>query len=283
MIVVKIMGGLGNQMFQYALGRHLAIINKTDLKLDISFYKENNLRKLRLQNLKTVYSTVNISEIPHLKQNKPLNKIQKLFYSMTDNKLKIYDENIFTFKKEILKIKDNCYLFGYWQSEKYFLNIKEILKNDFLLKSSLNESITYFSSLIINSCSVSLHIRRGDYQGNKTHPIIQIEYYINAIDIIKQKTNEKIILFIFSDDIDWCKINLKLYDNHYFVCENKDYEDLYLISLCKHHIIANSTFSWWGAWLSNYANKEVIAPLKWFQDGISLSTKDLIPVNWIRI
>jgi hypothetical protein len=277
------MGGIGNQLFQYALGRHLAIKNNTELLLDISFYEITDSRKFKLNHFNTKFSIAKVTDIPHLKSNEVLNKIQKIYYFITDKKLKIYDEKFFSFNQNIASVKNNSYLFGYWQSEKYFSVIRDILINELRPIINTKPNLLHTVSLINQSFSVSLHVRRGDYENNKTHPLISIDYYFSAIELLQSKTNKDLTVFIFSDDLDWCKNNLKFTNECYFVSENEDYEDLYLITLCENHIIANSTFSWWGAWLSQHENKTVIAPKQWFQSEKKIPTEDLLPKTWIKI
>jgi hypothetical protein len=281
MIVVKIMGGLGNQLFQYALGRNLAIKNNTELRLDITWYEKIDNRSFKLNYFSTEFKIAKANEIPYLRKDIDFNLFKKLFHKIAGSKTEIYEEQHFCFDETILKAKKNSYFFGYWQSDKYFTDIASIIKADLKLKKKETKKIHSIANLIKESHSISLHIRRGDYIDSQTHPILSVDYYIEGIRILKQKL-ENPILFIFSDDIKWCKANLHLKENHYFIDGNEDWEDLYLISLCKNHIIANSSFSWWGAWLSDANEKMVIAPKKWFTPS-NYITKDLLPQNWIKV
>ena len=167
---------------------------------------------------------------------------------------------------------------GYFQSEKYFIHNRELILDLFKNQDIIKEIKHKYPH--INDKSVSLHVRRGDYvQLSDAHPLQTKEYYDKALNLIPGYEN----VFIFSDDIEWCKNNLN-YDNCTFVENNPDYFDLLAMSLCNHNIIANSTFSWWGAWLNENLNKKIIAPKQWF--GVkraNLPSEDIIPKTWITI
>ena len=168
---------------------------------------------------------------------------------------------------------------GFFQSEKYFVhNRKEIL--DFIKPTQeIIDIINEKYGDIVNGKSTSIHVRRGDYVNHPNHhPVQSIEYYNNAIDSLKDKTDN---LVVFSDDIEWCKINLKT-DGIIYIDNEKDYIELYLMSLCDNNIISNSSFSWWGAWLNENKNKIVIGPNKWFGAAINHDTSDIIPESWIK-
>lgn len=279
MIVVKIMGGLGNQLFQYALGRHLAIKNNTELKLDISFYEKNKSREFKLCYLNTKYSLANTSEIPVLKRNRKLNKIQKTYYSLIDKKLKICNEVNFSFDKKLLELTDNYYLFGYWQSEKYFKEISSHLVKELSLKNPLTIDSNLFFDDINNANSVAVHVRRCDYKNHERLSLLNKDYYQKAFSLILEKV-EQPKFFIFSDDIAWCKENFKFEFPLHYVDTSNDLIDFELMKICKHHIIANSTYSWWATYLSKSKNSITIAPLNWFKPNTSFVSKDLYMSYW---
>ncbi len=278
MITVKLIGGLGNQMFQYAVGRRLSYFHNAHLKLDVSELNRLRTRKYELDcfNIKAeVISRVNQSYL------------KNLIARLKDNK-NIYFEKHFRFDKNVLVLPDNITLVGYFQSEKYFLDVEAIIRQDFTFrKPPYSRAFAVFRK-IKSSESVSIHFRRTDYINNKKfflyHGICSLDYYRQAISLIagKIKTPE---FFIFSDDITWVKRNLKIKSPKFFIdlnLKDNDYEDLRLMSSCRHHIIANSSFSWWGAWLNENKNKIVISPKSWFKNK-SIDTEDLIPSSWIRI
>lgn len=257
MIISIIKGGLGNQMFQYSAGK--AIAQSDDLYLDISFY--NN----QLGSTPRNYS---LNVFPNLKAN---------IYSGQQNGLPFVR---FMEPERYLSIpsypdKNTC-LDGYFQSEKYFKNISDVLKNDFAPTESIKEKLISKCPEIIGN-SVSLHVRRTDYtKYSHIHPLQTFDYYFDALKMIGKFDH----LYIFSDDIGWCKENIKTPKTTY-VEGNSDIEDLWLMSMCKNHIIANSTFSWWGAWLSN--SNKVIAPKNWFGQAGPKFWNDIYCEDWITL
>jgi Glycosyl transferase family 11 len=294
MIIVKLNGGLGNQMFQYAAGRCLAEKYATDLYIDTSFLDKNTDDTFTRRNLE-----LNVFNIPLQIASKD---IIKKFNIEHNNKISRHLQRHFPILFKYLYAAEsgmqyhpaftqypkNTYLEGFWQSEKYFINIKDILFNTFTIKTSMNDENKKWLAKISSSTSVSLHIRRGDYISNKNalkfHGLLKMDYYLQAISQIKEK-EKAIELFVFSDDLAWCQSHLNLNEKIHFVDVNskKDFHfDLFLMSQCKHNIIANSSFSWWGAWLNQHKDKIVIAPKKWLADT-RVNTKDIIPNTWIQI
>lgn len=270
MIVVQLSGGLGNQLFQYGLGRKLSIKNKTDLYLYTQNLKNfHTKRDLCLDNLNTQFKEIK-----------------------TLNNLKIIKEKFFHYDPLVHLIKNNSFLKGYWQSEKYFKDIRNFLLKEITPKNKLHDSYYELEKEIINSDSVSIHIRRGDYLCSKNiqfHGVCSLDYYDKSIKHLLEKGKTKsYTFFVFSDDIKWAKENLR-YDslNMKYISKENDsslfLEEFFLMSKCKHNIIANSTFSWWAAWINQNPNKIVIAPVQWFSQSNKNITKDLIPSNWIRI
>ena len=283
MIISKLKGGLGNQMFQYAIGRQLSLLNKDNLFLD----KEALLNNTNLIYTKRDYE-LNIFKLSSKDLNfnnltKFINKIKQKI-----KPLKIIIESSSEYNKSILKHTGNLLLDGYWQSEKYFKNIEYQIREDFAFKNKPNEINANILEKIRQSNSISLHIRRGDYvynlNTNKVHGICSTEYYDQGISIIQSKVSNP-QFFIFSDDIEWVKKNHRFNSEPDYIDFNKgkdSFEDMRLMSNCKHCIIANSTFSWWAAWLNTNPEKIVIAPKKWFNDA-TINTQDLIPETWIKI
>jgi hypothetical protein len=257
---MKLMGGLGNQMFQYALGKKLSIQHNTKLCLDISSFDSDKLRIYDLDIFKNIH--------------------EETIYSQSGL---IIRESQFKFSPSILGISDG-YLDGYWQTYKYFDDIKNIIKNDFKFKNEILDNSREILNDIKNKNSVLINIRRTDYLTKSNfHNFIGTDYVMKAVEIIESKILEP-HYFIFSDDIEWCKENIKLENMTIVDHSHKGYKfDNYLQLMieCKNFIIPNSSFAWWAAWLSNNEDKNVIAPIKWFEVGID--TSDLIPKNWIRI
>jgi hypothetical protein len=197
-------------------------------------------------------------------------------------------EQHFHFDPAILELPDNTYLEGYWQSEKYFKRIEEIIHQEFSFKNFPDPVNRDLGDRISSVNSVSIHVRRGDYVTNpvtnQTHGVCDIDYYQKAIvEIFKNVVKPH--FFVFSDDQIWAKSHIITNAPTEYVTHNKsskNYEDMHLMSLCHHHIIANSSFSWWGAWLSNYNEKMVIAPEKWLND-CRYNTDDICPKSWLMI
>lgn len=292
MIISKIYGGLGNQLFQYALGRYLALKNNTELKLDISLLenKQENVtyRKFELKNLNIEAKIASEEEINKIKREnlKGLSKsvYWRLQYRKPYHKQNIIKEKNFTFDNNILDCKNNVFLDGYWQSHYYFDNIRAVLLDELTPKHPLDDIEKKYLDKISNSNSVSVHIRRGDYLTNSKNKEIylniNLDYFKSAINFIESQS-ENVSFYIFSDDMEWAKNNIKQ-KNINFVDVDKPVISLYLMRKCQHHIIANSTFGWWGAWLNEKKNKIVISPKEWFASDSVLKTTDLIPEKWIK-
>jgi hypothetical protein len=285
-IVVKLKGGLGNQMFQYALGRTLSLKNNTRLWLDSSFLDEGDQQhtyrqySLHFFNVKGKLKKVDLN-------NNSLPILQKILFKFHfKKKIKYICEGSFNFNEEILNVSDNTYLDGYWQSFKYFESYWSMIKNDFefaLESVSINNSIL---KKIKSANSISVHVRRGDYvtngEANLYHGVLSQDYYHKAEKEIAKHVSDP-TYFIFSDDIDWAKNNIRFNSEQYYVSNSHAaHEDLYMMSKCRHAIIANSSFSWWGAWLIENLDKVIVAPVKWFKDS-SFNTSDLCPAYWKRI
>ncbi len=296
MIISFINGGLGNQMFQYALGRKLSLKRQTVFKLDILWFHPDldgtAFRNYELRHFTIPIASATALEIEKVKE--PFSNFAfKHIFSRFNARLPYYkrrlvEEKHFHFDPNMLNASGNAYLRGYWQSEKYFADIRETLLKDFTFKNGLKEKNLEMSQLINQSESVSLHIRRADYvrdkEVNRILGICPPEYYERAIQHIAGNTKNP-VFFVFSDDIEWCRKNLKLQQETHFVDYNTgdaSYRDMQLMSLCRHNIIANSSFSWWGAWLNNNPEKIVIAPARWFNDSTKNDT-DLSPEKWLRM
>jgi hypothetical protein len=286
MIIVKLKGGLGNQMFQYAAGRVLASNNKQALLIDTGKYTENYHTDLGLLKLKISDDTRPATESEIKSVKNPYGLFSEIL-SFIDQKMfrNFYvDEHLSMLKFK----KDSHYLEGYFQSEKNFIEIRPLLLEELSLKKEyVSTEVQKMSQEIYENNSISVHIRRGDYSNNtKTslyHGLCSVEYYQSSIDFISGKV-ENPVFYIFSDSTEWVKNNLNLPENSTIVSDNgfSAEQDLYLMSQCKHNIIANSSFSWWGAWLNTNPEKIIIAPKNWLRNGDG-PHKNIIPKSWIRI
>lgn len=282
-------------MFQYAVGRALALRAGAKLKLDTGYFGKYfvnaTIRNYNLHVFNIVESFATENEIAEFKGNND-------FFSKVKRKLgwkvippraeSLIREKQFHFDAEILSLRDNVYLHGYWQSEKYFIDAEDIIRQDFTFKIPPSEANQHIIDNIKKVNSVSIHIRRGDYITHKRHSKVfshcSLDYYSRGAKLVADRQPNP-HYFVFSDDIGWAKENLKLKYPTTFVDINDEahsYEDMRLMSLCNHNIIANSSFSWWGAWLNVNPKKVVIAPQNWCSD-YKFNTQDRIPENWIKI
>lgn len=295
MIIIQLNGGLGNQMFQYAAGRALSLHHNTNLRLDIrlfDYWQTTDTKRSYQLDLFQVPAAIAGSNFVHAWGDPSILKlaINKYFgFHLNPYKSNYVAEKNHGFDSSVLELPDNIYLSGYWQSEKYFSGIKEIIIKDFSRRknpiSTKNKNIT---REIKQSNSVSIHVRRSDYVTNKAantfHGVCSIGYYRQAMSYIERQVTNP-IYYVFSDDIFWSRENIKSKHKMIYLSHNKDqdaHEDIRLMSQCKHNIIANSSFSWWGAWLNQNPDKIVIAPDKWYQDK-NIPINDLILESWIRI
>ncbi len=286
MIIGQIIGGLGNQMFQYAFYKYLAFTKKCELKLDLVSF--DNYALHNGYELESVFALGNQiatqDEVKRFKSKYPLLfKIEnKLFNKNFICGVNHYKENKFYIDEKIYdkNIKD-FYVEGYFQTYKY---IQELDQNLFQFQTKLSET----EKELLQSNVVSIHIRGGDYITSKKDSalfgnICTLDYYKNAIEYIKNSVKNPIFL-IFTNDKDYA-IQLLNGENFKIVDWNsgkESFRDMYLMSLCKYNIIANSSFSWWGAWLNKNDSKIVIAPNKWFNDN-SINQNDITPSGWIKV
>lgn len=276
-------------MFQYAFGKNLANRNQCALKLDISFFAGQQKRW---------YGLGHFSIKENFATSEECAKIMAIHYSRWGHLKRKYlgsqphlvEEQQLSFDSPKLTIRDQSYLVGYWQSESYFKDISAVIRREFEIKAPPSIPNQNMLSQINASNAVSIHIRRGDYadmgEVNKIHGTCSIKYYENAIKIIESKVKTP-YFYVFSDDIQWAMKQLNLGHPTIFADMNNDqfaFEDIRLMQHCKHHIIANSTFSWWGAWLNPNPDKIVVAPKVWFADPVlNLQSSSIIPETWIRI
>lgn len=291
MKIVKIMGGLGNQMFQYAL--FCSFLQKGyTAKLDITAFEHNKFHNgFQLKKAFDINPTFASKKEVKLysRDYETPTKFLRYFKRLLPPKRSEYREKAFIYDKHLFDNNDKVYYLGYWIDERYFEDIKRDIITTFTFTKDTEEQNKKILLKLKNTETVGLHIRRGDYFKNKRNAkfygnICTQEYYQKAIDFIHTKTNKPLFV-VFSDDIDWVNSNLLKHigTNCLIVDWNKgkkSFNDMMLMSCCKHNIIANSTFSWWGAWLNKNPDKIVIAPDKW----VNLNcVNNVIPVNWIKM
>jgi hypothetical protein len=256
MVTCSLMGGLGNYMFQIATTLSVSIDNSIEY-----FFNINSVSKAH--NHINTYTQNIFRKVKFVEHVLPIENV--------------YAEPFFHYNK--ISYKNNLLLQGYFQSEKYFKHNTEKIVDLFEIDVSSKKYIEDKYGTLLKNNTCSLHVRRGDYLGLPDfHPSCDIDYYKQAMDFFDDDT----LFLISSDDILWCKKNL-IKKNIIYLENNIDYLDLWIMSLCKNNIIANSTFSWWSAWLNQNESKKVIAPIKWFGKSLPLNTEDLIPKEWIKI
>jgi len=280
MITVELDGGLGNQMFQYAAAKSLAYKKNTDLALNVQVFDKCELRQLEINRY-----DINANIV---KNKNFLRKVMKRL-NLDAFTSSYYVEKSIRYR-DISDLSDDVYLKGYFQSEKYFLEIRSALIKDFTITGQLSNYTKKISKKILGGNSTaSIHIRRGDYVFdeaiNNIHGTCDISYYEKAISLLNSEY-ENIEYFIFSDDIAWAKKNLALPNSTYIDSEEKrmPHEDILLMSQCHHNVIANSSFSWWGAWLNDNNNKIVIAPKEWFKSTeLTKNSGDIVCSDWIKM
>lgn len=294
MIITRLQGGLGNQLFQYALGRALAVKNGTSLKLDLSdFHKEtkNTKRTYRLDRFQIVADIAADKETARFKKYQYIPGYRHLLHNLLFSNRNIYiQEDNVSFDPKKLLLKPPLYLDGWWQTEHYFIDIAPFIRKEIELISPFDKRYSACAEEIdATPASVSLHVRRGDYitnsEANRSHGVCTPDYYARAFTHFASFA-KTVKIFIFSDDIDWVVKNITI--PFPFACvssspeKDDECQELMLMKRCKYHIIANSSFSWWGAWLSNSPEKIVIAPKKWVTKT-SWNTPDRIPSSWITL
>jgi hypothetical protein len=288
MVISQMLGGLGNQMFQYAAARALALSREQPLLLDLVAFGGYKLHNgFELDRIFMIDSAVTKTKdlLPVLGWRTPtlVRKVLKrcLFAPLRGAHLAI--ETTPNFWPRLHAMESPLYMMGYWQSERYFLMQEKTIRTDFCFRPALDGRNTALAAEIADKPSVSVHIRRGDYLADKILYVCSMDYYRNAAKHMEERIGHP-AYFVFSDDPDWVRSSVDFLPGATFIDHNKglnSYKDMQLMSRCKHHIIANSSFSWWGAWLNPSDEKIVIAPRTWFRDGRDDS--DLVPSQWIRL
>lgn len=307
MIIVRVLGGLGNQLFQYALGRHLTHENDESLVLDISWYPKKRGEfpdtTFKLDKFDISFSIADEQDVhrvvpggrrgtgiarrlckycPTLLQN-----LCNYYLEIQKNYASNYmpspcDKEVphgYHFEPSILDIRENVYLDGFWQTEKYFHEIDTVIRNELSLNSTLTGGSQEVKQLISETTSVGIHVRRGLYV--KMGYDLPSSYFESAVLRIASKVKDP-HFFIFSDDIEWVKNNVSIQYPSTYVSDNysnTDYDDLRLMGHCDHNIISNSTFSWWGTWLGEQKGQIVVAPSFWYLDQPTREL-DIIPGRW---
>jgi len=285
MIIVQLRGGLGNQMFQYAVGLGLAEKNNTGLKLDLSWYDN-----IAAGDTPRIFSLDNYSITSGIATSEEAARLEPGFFDRLSEKLKnrLDTDRHYRFDPALFHLKGDYRLAGFYQSYKFFEFLRDRLSAEFRLKNRWSDDGESFRQKIAEGTrNVGLHIRRGDYAHDKKtnlyHGACSAEYYQAALSEMKKRIGN-FKLFVFSDEIEWAGKNINWPGEIEYVSRTglPDFEELLLMSYCRHQIIANSSFSWWAAWLNNNPEKIIISPKIWLQ-AADIDKKDLIPGNWLEI
>jgi hypothetical protein len=284
------LGGLGNQMFQYAVGRALSLTREAPLRLDTQDFDgytlHNGYELDQVFNIKAqTASSGDLRKVLGWRAFSPIRR--RLFRSQL---ARFRGPNLFVDNQsgrppQISAIPDMSYLMGNWQSEKYFKHVDDTIRRDFSFKTPLTGRNAETAALITDCMAVSLHVRRGDIAADPTalavHGLCSLDYYQSAVEYVTARVAHP-EFFVFSDDMSWAREHLHFGFPCHYIGHNKgldSYNDMRLMSLCNHHIIANSSFSWWGAWLNPHVEKIVVAPKQWFAADIDSS--DVVPLIWV--
>jgi hypothetical protein len=300
MIIIKIQGGLGNQLFQYATARHLSLINNTNMYWDLSFYANEKFKGIfRLDQYNIKVEAAAQKDIEKLKS---LTNPSFIYRSLSRvgirneyfKKTHWNENDLANHLTRKIQIKESIYLEGWFARERFFSEHREHLLKELVLNEISKETFKWKSEIDASN-SIAIHVRRGDYMKNPYFYNLETQYYQKAIRFFKEKFSDSQFYF-FSDDLQWVRNEFGGKKEYKFVDINnekigyfntiKDTEDLFLISQCKHQIIANSTYSWWGAWLNTNPDKIVITPTKWSNDNEAqkkYEKGDFIPEKWIKI
>lgn len=284
MIVVALNGGIGNQLFQYAAARALALRLGVPVGLDKRWFAGRKDRHYALGSFSISPDPVDPGLLP-FRDGKILGRLLFGF----GGRLRVYREEGLAFEPRVLDLPDGTYLRGVFQSERYFANQEVVLRRDLAFAEPPDAASRAVLAEIAGSLAVSLHVRRGDYVSDpkitSVHGALAPDYYRRAAELVAVRTGGEPRFFVFSDDPAWVARNLELGFPMHVVDHNgadRASNDLRLMAACRHHIVANSSFSWWGAWLNPSADKIVVAPRPWFRDP-ALDDSTIVPERWIRL
>lgn len=301
MITVSILGGLGNQMFQYAAAKALACRNGVDLAIDDSAFEGYRLRSFMLDRLRIPELDSLPAAVPRVSPRNFAafhwrNRVNRVLSQVGFKSIAVpgtYTEPHFHFDPAFLQLKSPVSLFGYFQSERYFGEIADDLRRYFQPREPLGRAAQDIADAIAGAeMPVSIHIRRGDYvtsaETARVHGTLGFDYYRKALDLVQHEAGRKITLFVFSDDAEAAADLLRFYSGKIIEVRGdpeRPWDDMALMARCRHHVIANSSFSWWGAWLNPSSSKIVIAPRAWFsQEGMRMhNICDLHPPTWMLL
>lgn len=292
MIIVKLFGGLGNQMFQYAAARRLALQHGTDVRLDLRWFGTQTTRELALLNL-----AVRAAPAPAdlLLRGFPdewtgsgrRSRLRARMAARRQGQVLLAESRPGVFQPALLTAPDAATLVGYWQSEKYFVDVAQELREEFSSPRPPSPRDASIRAEIEQTGGVSLHVRRGDFAHDASasaHGLSSPDFYRRAMSLVDDELGSP-VYYGFSDDPDWVLENIRHPRLRMVASADRTaqaHDDLALMAACRGHIVANSTFSWWGAWLGSAPDKLVVAPRQWFADA-RLSSRDIVPASWRQV
>ncbi|MBP9152448.1 MAG: alpha-1,2-fucosyltransferase [Flavobacteriales bacterium] len=293
MIITRIFQGLGNQLFQYAFGRAMAMRNDTVLKIDKRFFLAPEVtmngvtyaRKFELDRYNLELTEASDFEIAVFKGQEIPKLINRIQWKLSPKlRPKVIKEDLSKFSPELNSLKGNLYLDGYFTSEEFFKDYASTIRKEVTLKSEMNLVNREWAAKIANCNSVCISLRRTDFLANPTHNVCSTDYYLNGLNKVQELLGRDIEVFIWSDDNKWTVENFKPpYPCHYMSHNFPDFhEDLRLMTHCKHHVIPNSTFSWWAAWLGEHEGQIVVAPKRWL-NSTDVEYNHVVPDRWHKI
>jgi hypothetical protein len=290
MIVTRLVGGLGNQMFQYAVGRHLALRRGTALHLDLSWFDRVPAGETpRRYGLAPYRLDARLDGWEHVRRRPAAGHgiAGRALRRLGVEAGRVMIDRAAGFRPEVLDAPDGTLLVGHWQSERYFRDIAGAIRSDLTLPDPPAGRDAKILEAIRAAPSLSVHVRRGDYVTDaataRAHGLPGPGYYREAIAAVAARV-ERLRVFVFSDDPAWCEANLELGHPSTTVAHNGDaapHEDLRLMAACRHHVLANSSFSWWGAWLASEPGAVVIAPRRWVVDPAGVP--DVHADGWLTL
>jgi len=288
MVISQILGGLGNQMFQYATARALSLSRAQPLLLDLAAFDGYNLHNgFELDRVFNIDSVVakpaDLLSVLGWRSPPLVRKVLKRrpFSPLRGEHLAI--EPAPNYWPQLQAMKSPLYMMGYWQSESYFEDQRKSIRQDFRFRHTLVGVNASLAAKMTDGPSVSVHLRRGDYLSDQIMDVCSLDYYRAAAKYIEERIDRP-AYYVFSDDASWVRSHVDFLPGATFIDHNiglESYQDMQLMSCCKHHIIANSSFSWWGAWLNPSQEKIIVAPRTWFRDG--RNDIDHVPSEWIRL
>lgn len=284
MITVRLMGGLGNQLFQYAAGRALSHRLGTDLAVDLRWFSTNPARHYRLDRLAIPSPPRQVNRHPHRSSGVSRRLYERLRTIALLERQLVTEDRVAEHPTAWDELKDGTQLVGYWQNERYFANYAVLLRRELQVRGEPSARSAELLARFAAKTTVAVHVRRGDYANNpaalSTHGLCSLEYYESAMELLDARLGQPDFV-VFTDDPDWAMGNLPTTRVTVLSPDADEVQDLRLMSRCHSHIIANSSFSWWGAWLAETADQVVIAPRPWFDTA--LPDAGIVPTRWLTL